>query len=428
MRKYIYFLCIFALFWACGDNDDVFQVGFSQENIRDIRPNPVGAVMYYSLPSDLDVMAIRVRYKDAFGQEIMREGSYASDSIILHGFNEGRQGVEGRVTLCNRGGVESDGYDITFGTKDSGPIAFFNEIQIKPGWNGFSISYNVPEGGEGMAHVFYVGENPLTCEPDTLLVKSFTFDAGKDSLNLQLKQEASTHTVVVRTEDFRGYVAKQQVWENVKSYNTMKLEPELFVFENKLGINDSQTATSTDYLFDGDMKGFTCMTFNGTNMGTFIAGPMCFGKPLFELDLKEAKQLAGVRIYTVLAINRPFLGLLFNAYENRVPCDITIEASNDRVSWDEVGHYDESRDLDTGLRWAARCKGNVHPDYVMNSELEVQRAEPCYLSIDFPVLEKTYRYLRVVVNDTFVARDGKDYNTQQHVTFHEFELYVGKEE
>ena len=72
MRKYIYLLCIFALFCACEDNDDVFPVGFSQENIREIRPIPGGAVMYYNLPSDLDLMAIRVRYKDAFGQEIMR--------------------------------------------------------------------------------------------------------------------------------------------------------------------------------------------------------------------------------------------------------------------------------------------------------------------------------------------------------------------
>lgn len=153
---------------------------------------------------------------------------------------------------------------------------------------------------------------------------------------------------------------------------------------------------------------------------------MCFGKPLFELDLKEAKQLAGVRIYTVLSINRPFLGILFNAYENRVPCDITIEASNDRIIWDQVGNYSESRDLDPGLRWAARCKGNA--TFTLMSELALKNAEPCYLSVDFPVLEKRYRYLRVIVNDTFVARDGKDYNTQEHVTFHEFELYIGKEE
>lgn len=51
MRKYIYLLCIFALFCACEDNDDVFPVGFSQENIREIRPIPGGAVMYYNLPS-----------------------------------------------------------------------------------------------------------------------------------------------------------------------------------------------------------------------------------------------------------------------------------------------------------------------------------------------------------------------------------------
>ena len=52
------------------------------------------------------------------------------------------------------------------------------------------------------------------------------------------------------------------------------------------------TAISTDYLFDGDMKGFTSMApLTGITWVLFIAGPMCFGKPLFELDLKEAETI-----------------------------------------------------------------------------------------------------------------------------------------
>ena len=60
-----------------------FRLAFLRK-IYEIRPIPGGAVMYYNLPSDLDLMAIRVRYKDAFGQEIMREGSYASDSLSFY--------------------------------------------------------------------------------------------------------------------------------------------------------------------------------------------------------------------------------------------------------------------------------------------------------------------------------------------------------
>ena len=429
MRKYIYLLCIFALFCSCEKSDNVFKVNISQENIRQIRPVPGGAVMYYTLPSDLDVMAIRVRYKDDFKQEIMREGSYACDSLLLHGFNEGRQGVEAVVTLCDRNGIESEPLKITFDTQDSGPFAFFNELKVKSGWNGFSISYNVPAGGKGMAHVFYVGENPLTQEPDTLLVKSFSFKAGKDSLNLKTQQEASAHTVIVRTEDFRGYTVKQQIWQDVKSYNTMKLDTALFVYSDPEGlcIEDKTNAISKNYLFDGDLKGFTSMGGTSNYMGTYIAGPSCFGKTLFELDLKEAKQLAGVRFYTILNLSRPFFGIFANAYENRVPCDITIYASNDRIDWDEVGHYDEPSDLDFDLRWAARCKNSKYLDMAYSTELEVQRADPCYLSIDFPIMEKHYQYVKVVVNKTFFAANDNDYNTAQHVTFHEFELYVGKE-
>lgn len=384
--------------------------------------------MYYTLPSDLDVMAIRVRYKDGLGQDIMREGSYACDSLVLHGFNEGRQDVEAVVTVCNRGGIESEPIKITFDTKDSGPFAFFNNINVKPGWNGFSISYDVPEG-EGLAHVFYVGENPLTKEPDTLLVKSFAFKAGKDSLNLQTRQEASAHTVVVRTEDFRGYTVKQQIWENVRSYNTMKLDTASFVYSDpeRLGIQDNANAINKDYLFDGDVKGFTAMKGNGSYMGTYIAGPRCFGKTLFELDLKKARQLAEMRFYVILNISRGFFGIFANAYENRVPCEITIYASNDRANWDEVGHYEQASDLDFDLRWAARCKTSKYLDMAYSTELEVQQAEPCYLPINFPIMEKHYQYVKVVVNKTFVSFNGSDYNTTQHVTFHECELYVGKE-
>lgn len=428
MNKYICLLYMFVLFWACNDDESMFNVEIAQENIS-FKAIPGGAVMYYELPSDLDVMAIRVRYKDAFGQEIMREGSYVCDSVVLHGFNEAQQGVEGTVTLCDRNGVESGATKVTFDTQDSGPVAFFNEIEVKPGWNGFSLSYNVPAGGEGMAHVFYVGENPLTKEIDTLLVSSFVFDAGKDSLNLQVQQEASEHTVVVRTEDFRGYIVKQQIWENVKSFNTVKLEPESFEYSDPegLGIEDTQSGISKDYLFDGDLKGFTSFGGGATYMGTYIAGPDCFGKTLFELDLKEPKLLAEVRIYAILSLSRPFMGILANAYENRLPCNITIYASNDKESWDEVGHYEEARDLDPGLRWAARSEGNAGRDVFYSTELELEKAEPCYLSISFPILEKSYRYVKVVVNDTSVCFNGTDYNIERHVTFHEFELYVGKE-
>ena len=83
--------------------------------------------------------------------------------------------------------------------------------------------------------------------------------------------------------------------------------------------------------------------------------------------------------------------------------------------------------MDFDLRWAARCKNSKYLDMAYSTELEVQRADPCYLSIDFPIMEKHYQYVKVVVNKTFFAANDNDYNTAQHVTFHEFELYVGKE-
>lgn len=53
-----------------------------------LRKLPGGAVMYYTLPANLDVFAINARYEDHRGQSILKVGGYGSDSLILDGFNE----------------------------------------------------------------------------------------------------------------------------------------------------------------------------------------------------------------------------------------------------------------------------------------------------------------------------------------------------
>ena len=76
-------------------------------------------------------MGVKVRYRNAQGEDVLRTASYACDSIELIGFNEAQQNVEAFVTLCDRNNVESDPVKVTFSTKDSGPVAFFDKLQIK---------------------------------------------------------------------------------------------------------------------------------------------------------------------------------------------------------------------------------------------------------------------------------------------------------
>ncbi|MFR7808814.1 MAG: hypothetical protein ACLU4N_05800 [Butyricimonas faecihominis] len=36
----------------------------------------------------------------------------------------------------------------------------FEQLEVKPSWNGFMLTYDVPQNANGMAHVFYIGKDP----------------------------------------------------------------------------------------------------------------------------------------------------------------------------------------------------------------------------------------------------------------------------
>ena len=196
MRTILLVLLLIGGFWACTDDESYFDVEMPRENIS-FRPISGGAVMYYTLPQDKGIESIIVRYKDAFGKNIVRSGSYVSDTLMLVGFNEAIKGVKAQVTLCNRNNVESEPIEVTFDTENSGAVAFFEQLEVKPSWNGFMLTYNVPENANGMAHVFYVWKNPTTGESDTLLMSSFAIVGGADTLAFPLKNSGKTNDVVV---------------------------------------------------------------------------------------------------------------------------------------------------------------------------------------------------------------------------------------
>ena len=159
MRKCLWIILLtWCVFQGCAKDDiTVFEVAMPHEGLS-FKAITGGAIMYYHLPEGKDVMSIRVRYQDALGQKMIRTGSYACDSLVLPGFNEARQGVPAKVTLCDRNNVESIPLEVTFDTKDSGPVAFFETVEVKPNWNGFMIMYDAPAQANGIAHVLYTGQ------------------------------------------------------------------------------------------------------------------------------------------------------------------------------------------------------------------------------------------------------------------------------
>ena len=133
-------------------------------------------------------------------------------------------------------------------------------------WGGFSMMYSSPEVVSGLVHVFYLGTNPLTQRPDTILVMTSPIVEGGDTLNFVLKQTSENNTVVVRTEDYRGYRVKQQIFEGLPALymDTLKYGDFDFKFTGKI-IEREEYALGEKYLFDGDRKGEVFYRNKNTN-------------------------------------------------------------------------------------------------------------------------------------------------------------------
>lgn len=437
--KHILLISLLILgFWSCQDDDSSFGVTIPQENLS-FRPIAGGAIMHYKLPQDKDILSIRVRYQDALGQNVLCSGSYACDSLLLLGFNEAQQDVRAFVSLCSRDDVESDPMEVSFDTKDSGPVAFFEQLEVKPSWNGFMLTFDVPEQANGMAHVFYIGENPLTHEPDTLLMSSFVITAGADTLTFSLKQSGPTNDVVVRTEDFRGYMVKQKIWEKVEAYNTGKLDFSEFDFEDpeKLSLEDPDYCLGHKYLFDGDVTGESCYRADKKTLNTYAAGPGCPGRTMCILDMREKKMVAAVRLYTMMQVNRSwptssdkYYRVFRSGYylSDMLPCNITIFASNDKATWKKVGSFEQFREIGGDARW---YKNAFNIDNYNKSQQEIKDSDPYYVEISFPATGESYRYLKININELY--KYEYDYmsssyaNNDQYMTLHELEIYTNKD-
>lgn len=444
--RYITFILL--LTWglvACQGEDNGFDFSVSGEEFS-FKAIPGGAVMYYQLPDDEDIFAVNVRYTDAQGENCLKVGGYGSDSLVLDGFNEARQGVPAHVSFVNERNEESKSIELTFDTQESAAYAFFNNAEVSPYWDGFQVIYKAPEQVAGMVHVFYLGTNPLTQQPDTILMKSFPITQGGDTLLFPLEQKREMNTVIIRTEDFRGYRVRQKIWENVESYQVEKMEltPNEFIDVKKLSIEDNEDMAGVKYLFDGDIKGTQRMnTHKSAKVYTFVAGPGAVGSP-FIIDLKGDRVPARIRLYGILNIK----GLYYTAFDfwtgkpesplatiwnanimSKMPCAVTVYGGNDKdgdeASWTKLGSFYESPSTAANDRWCAKC---VSSEYQFATLDEMNAAEPDYLEVLFPAMPVTYRYLKLVVEDTFYATyASQDQNTGNYVTMHELEVYVKKD-
>lgn len=365
MRKILFLLFVVVALIRCNNDDRVrFDVSIERDQIK-FEPIPGGAIMRYTL-DDPAINALKINYMNSVGVNVTKQGTYMGDSILLDGFNEAKTDEPVFITLLNINREESETIKMYFDTKESAPYAFFNEVEVSPYWNGFQVVYKAPETVEGYANVFYMGINPMTKELDTLLLGSYLLKSGGDTLLFALEQQNNVNTVIIRTEDFKGNVARQQTWEGVKSYEMMNLSNRNFTLSDPLKLSKEKDQligtekelpykTGIKYLFDGDILGSQKFTSeNKYAQYTFVAGPNAVGAP-FILDIKERHLAARLRLYVMRDVSGGFGDYWNLQYVDKIPNEITIYASNtpaDDNSWIKVGYYFETPEYSSfANRW-----------------------------------------------------------------------------
>ncbi len=454
MRNILLFMLFMGL-WACSDDKEEFVVADLPDNAFSFKPMTGGAIMHYVLPDDPGIVGIRVRYKDEYGKDMLRAASSTCDSVKLVGFNKAAKEVPAQVSFCYYDDRESQPFDVTFSTADSGPVTFIKNVEVLSNWGGFMLRYNNPSETSGMAHVFYLGRNPDTNLPDTILMNSFLLQEtnGDEEVSYQIKQDLDNYTVILRVEDFRGSMVDEKTWANVEKYVMAKLPPKDFSFYCDNSIEDPIDKLGVEYLFDGDTKGLICFEpGNKQKCCSFLAGPDAAGEsahPMY-IDLKKNTILASTRLYSMLKNEAgPVWGDLKNGgmqaickfyNENELPCEVTLygmkddgktptsyDEMNNLGAWEELGTFKQDRQLYPYTdRWCASC-WNVMENPKLGEEA-VKEAEAEYMEILIPLHiqgGEGYRYLKLVVNDVFY--NTWYVNVDNYIQFHELEIYTNKD-
>ena len=452
MKKIIYFLLALATLTACKDEEATSQPSIGSEAFS-FKPTDGGAIMHYQLPADNDLMGLNIRYKDFQGKEILRTASVYGDSLELVGFNQAQTNVPAEIRLVKRNGEESQPIAVSFSTEDSSPYSFFNNVKVQSGWNGFSILTDNPKTAKGMAHVFYLGKNPKTGEPDTILVNSFNITEGKDTLNFALKQKSEVNTIIIRTEDFRGYMVREEAYPNIAAYNTDKLNPSKFDFYCDKSVENDDEKFGKKYLFDGDTKGLTFFDDNKNfaHYHMFLAGPGACGTPMY-IDMHKNIPTAKIKFYAMCNNTGRGLGdgkgehsTLFRQLfiVDKYPCSVSVyaakddngEASNwDVKKWELVSNFKQDPDIEPYYRWCQNTQGTGSKYGYTKKEIEALDSIALDLNILCEGQGDGYRYLKIVVNDVYNLNPDEGYwagntlNPAKYFCLQELEVYTKKED
>lgn len=448
MKNTIFLLLVIFGLFACEDDDSVFEPSTEGLEIK-FTPVAGGAMMHYRLPNNSDIFAMNIRYKDWQGFDILKACGYSGDSVLLDGFTRNQEGIKARISFVNQNNEESEAMEYEFSTLDSAPWSFFDDLMVRSSWNGFQVIYKSPSVVTGMVHVFYLGTNPLTQKEDTILMSSFPITQQGDTVNFIQKQERASNTVIVRTEDFHGFRVRQEIYPDIDAFRAEQWPMSASDF-NDFGLSreSAKAKTGVEYLFDGELKGLERLIASayedkdsrqGTEIyGAYLAGPYSYEKPII-LDLREPKTPAWIRIYCLYPMHANHaVGLAtwgnvwIGSYEDKVPCKMSVYGNSASSDLDDEGwvylgqlNQDPKREAVT-KRWSRLTTDLMLAPKDVN---DLETKDPIYVDIQLPPVNDKYRYLKVLVHDTFDTskEDGINRNLQEYFTLQELEVYVKKD-
>ena len=172
--------------------------------------------------------------------------------------------------------------------------------------------------------------------------------------------------------------------------------------------------------------------------GSYVAGPQATEKPLV-LDLGEEKTPAWIRLYCHIPMmdalhpGGPYkeLGMVWMGwYDDKIPCKLTVygnRTSNDPDAggWEYLGALNQDPKADTEAgKWSWRV---LQRDLSAKTMEQLEAKKPVFVDVEFPAVDNTYRYLKIVVHDMFkTSYLGIDSNTDKYFTLHELEVFVKK--
>ena len=460
IKRILFFFLVIAGIVSCKDDDNIgFDVPVEFPGIS-FKPVPGGAVMHYVLPDNLDIFGVRARYTNAFGEQLVKDGSYLTDTLLLGGFTEARTAEPVQLSFFNSEMQESAPIEMTFDTEDAAAVAVFDKLTVNPFWGGFNVTYETPNTVDGTIHVFYIGTNPTTQQPDSILMGSYPIAKGGDTLNFEISQNVDVLNVVVRTDDYEGHRVKMRIYEDIPSLMMDTLAPADFDFSFTGNIlEEPKYGFSEKYLFDGKKKGdgYRAHFLASENRvyDTFMAGPEAFGKR-FIFDLRTPKVPAALLGYAFVNFltnypgipTRPdpyadmYLGEIWNYfYLTRLPCKAKLYATNENPETVNLStcallySLDESN-LYQDWRTKSWCKATDnynnydHTSYRNATDAEFDAAEPVVLRMICNYSGESYRYLILVLEDPAnrsLWTDDTDENPTGYCTFDEIEVLVQAE-